>query len=213
MADMAGSVAERRARFILRLRNRGIRDLAVLRALERSPRDLFVPHRYGDLAMHDVALPIDCGQTMPEPFFAARIAETLEMSGTERVLEIGTGSGYVTALLAGLAGEVLSLEWFAVLAEAARLRLEALAITNAAVVCANGLCVRPDIGLFDRIVVHGLMDDPGDRLRGALARGGRLAFARRTGAGQFWVVCADKNETQVTPSRLRPLIASVSADA
>jgi UDP-N-acetylenolpyruvoylglucosamine reductase len=89
--------------FLLRMRARGISDVAVLRALETTPRDLFVPHRYRDLALRDMALPIPCGQTMPEAWLVAVMMEALDLAPHHRVLEIGAGSGYATAIAARLA--------------------------------------------------------------------------------------------------------------
>jgi protein-L-isoaspartate(D-aspartate) O-methyltransferase len=177
--------AEARAAFLLRLRARGLRDVNVLRAIETVPRELFAPHLYADLAMRDLALPIPCGQTMPEPFVAARIAESARIEPGHRVLEIGAGSGYVTAILARLCASVVSIERFQTLAIAARERLAAIGVANAAVVWGDGLRVTPDIGQFDRIIVHAVLDQPPPTLLGALAVDGVLLVGRRRqdGAG------------------------------
>ena len=107
---------EARIEFVLKLRARGLRDTNVLRALETVPREMFVPHRYSDLSAKDIALPIGCGQTMPSPFDVARMLEALDVQPRHRILEIGTGSGYTTAILARLGREIVSLERFHVLA-------------------------------------------------------------------------------------------------
>ncbi len=180
--------------FLLRLRARGIGDRAVLRALETVPRDLFVPHRYLDLALRDVALPIPCGQTMPEPYLVARATEALELAATHRVLEVGTGSGYGTAILAQMAGEVLSLERFQSLAFEAKARLEGLAIRNAHVVWGDGLAVPAEIGLFDRIILHGVVDTIPSCILAALAEGGRIVFARKAPSRSV-VADADSGQT------------------
>ena len=119
------SNAEERAAFHMRLRAHGIQDLSVLRTLELVPRALFVPHRYADLAQKDVALPIGCGQSVLEPCLVARMMEALELARHHRVLEVGTGTGYTTAILGQLAGEVISLERFQSLATEARARTRA----------------------------------------------------------------------------------------
>jgi len=170
--------AAAKAAFVLRLRARGIRDLALLRGLEKVPREIFVPHRYVDLARRDLALPIGCGQTLSEPWLVARMIEALAPASQHRVLEIGTGSGYATAILAELAREVLSVERFQSLAIAARLRLEELGIGNAAVVFGDGLAVPREIGSFDRILVHGRLDDIPASLLDLLASDGRIVLAR-----------------------------------
>ncbi len=153
------SNAEERAAFHMRLRARGIQDLAVLRTLELVPRALFVPHRYADLAQKDVALPIGCGQTVSEPGLVAQMMEALELAKHHRVLEVGAGTGYTAAILAQLAGEVISLERFQSLATEARSRLGQMGIDNAGVVWGDGLAIPPEVGAFDRILVEGRLDD------------------------------------------------------
>ena len=174
----SGRAAEVKAAFVLGLRARGIRDLALLRALERVPRDIFVPHRYVDLAGRDLSLPIGCGQTLSEPWLVARMVEALAVSRHHRVLEIGTGSGYATAILAELAQEVISIERFQSLAIAAELRLQGLGLANAAVVFGDGLSVPRDAGPFDRILVHGCLGSIPERLLDVLADDGKLVAAR-----------------------------------
>lgn len=174
--------AEARAEFLLRLRARGLRDLNVLRAIETVPREMFVPHVYADLANRDLALPIPCGQTMPDPFVAARTAEAAELTVHHRVLEIGTGSGYTTAILARLCASIISIERFQTLAIAARERLQRLGFANASVVWGDGLAVNAESGLFDRIVIHAVLDDIPPALLGALAVDGVMLVAQRKGA-------------------------------
>lgn len=143
--------------FLLRLRARGIAHVGVLRALETVPRLAFVSHRYADLALRDMALPISCGQTIPEPYLAARTLEALDLEPNHKVLEIGTGSGYSTALLARLAGEVTSYERFQTLTVEARIRLARIGVTNVTLVWGDGLAAPDAIGLYDRILVDGLV--------------------------------------------------------
>ena len=125
--------------FVLRLRARGLADVAVLRALETVPRHLFVPHLYADLAWRDIALPIACGQTMSEPFTLARVMEALRVAPGHRVLEVGAGSGYATAILARLGAEVVSFERYRTLATEASVRLRELGFANARVIHGDGL--------------------------------------------------------------------------
>lgn len=170
--------AQDKAAFLMDLRARGIQDLNLLRALEIVPREIFVPHRFADLARRPISLPLRCGQTLPEPWLAARMIEALAPASTHRVLEIGTGSGYATALLARLAREVLSLERFQSLAIEAGERLARLGITNAGIVFGDGLSISPNIGLFDRIIVQGLMREIPENLLVALEPGGLMVAAR-----------------------------------
>jgi protein-L-isoaspartate(D-aspartate) O-methyltransferase len=160
------------------LRARGIQDLNLLRALENVPREIFVPHRFADLARRPISLPLRCGQTLPEPWLAAKMIEALAPARDHRVLEIGTGSGYATALLARLSREVLSIERFQSLAIEAETRLARLVIGNAAVVFGDGLAILPEIGPFDRIIVQGLLIEIPENLIAALGAGGLLVAAR-----------------------------------
>ena len=156
--------SEERAQFMLRMRARGVGDLRLLRALERAPRSLFMPQRYADIAARDIALPIGCGQTAPPPSIVAAMIETLDVQPGVRVLEIGGGTGYASALLAQMAGEILSLERCETLAVEAAERLAAFGVDNVEVVFADGLTYRPVRRTFDRILVHGLIEAPATRL-------------------------------------------------
>ena len=127
-----------RARLVEGLRAKGIRDLAVLRAFAETPRHLFVPQALRHRAYEDAALPIGNGQTISQPFTQARYLETLGLTGKERVLEIGTGSGYQTALLAALADQVFTIERVRGLAETAQAALKAAAATNVSLLVGDG---------------------------------------------------------------------------
>lgn len=214
---MSQSALEARAEFLLGLRARGIGDLDVLRALETVPRENFVPHRYADLANRDMALPIACGQTMPEPFLVARMMEALALTPQLRVLEIGAGSGYATAILARLSGQVVALERFQALAISAMTRLDRLGIGNAGIIWGDGLALGRASGLFDRIVINALVGQVPQNLVGALAPGGMVLAAFAGGQGQVLRRLVQNAEggfeaTQVCPSRLRPLIPGVSQE-
>ena len=206
--------AQNKAAFLMDLRARGIQDLDLLRALEIVPREIFVPHRFADLARRAIALPLRCGQTLPDPWLTAKMIEALAPSPCHRVLEIGTGSGYATALLARLAREVLSIERFKSLAIEAEARLTQLGITNAGVVFGDGLASLPGIGPFDRVIVQGLLAEVPENLIAVLGEEGLLVAARpdpetmsrqhiariaRNGTGGI-------DETPVCPSRLQALL-------
>jgi protein-L-isoaspartate(D-aspartate) O-methyltransferase len=164
-----------RMEFQLGLRRRGITDKAVLRAMDEVPREEFVEAEYAADAYADTALPIACGQTISQPFVVAYMTEKLEVGGgPQRVLEIGTGSGYQAAVLAHLAGQVVSLERFPRLAEQARRRLAGLGLTNAEVVVADGLDVPLELGDFDRIIVTAAMAELPPSLKQRLRAGGIL---------------------------------------
>ena len=129
----------RRARMVDdQLRGRDIVDERVLDAMERVPRELFVPDELRDRAYEDAALPIGAGQTISQPYMVARIAEELGLDGDERVLDVGTGSGYQAALLAELADEVHTIERIPELAEQAKANLAAAGFANVAVYVGDG---------------------------------------------------------------------------
>ncbi len=172
---------EQRAALALRLRAASVRDVAVMGAFERVPRELFAPHRFRDLANRDMALPIACGQTMPASADLARRVEALGAGPEHRVLEIGAGSGYGAAVLSRLAKEVVSMERFETLAIEASGRLSALAIHNARVICEVGLAPARSMGLFDRIIMHLSLEEPPMAVLDLLAPGGVMcsgAFSR-----------------------------------
>src|SRR5436305_9884937 len=120
--------------FLLALRKRGISDAAVLRAMDQVPREHFVEGAFVDSAYADQALPIACGQTISQPYVVAYMTERLAVKPEHRVLEVGTGSGYQTAVLSRLAGEVITIERYRTLADAARNRLATLGYGNVEVV-------------------------------------------------------------------------------
>ena len=135
------------------LRERDISDERVLAAMERIPRELFVPPELRDRAYDDAALPIGSGQTISQPYMVARIAEALELGGTERVLDVGTGSGYQAAVLAELAREVDTIERIAELAETARANLAAAGYRNVDVHVGDGTRGVPERAPFAAIAV------------------------------------------------------------
>lgn len=160
--------------FQLTLRRRGISDQAVLRTLEEVPREEFVgPDDRAD-AYRDSAMAIACGQTISQPFVVAYMTEQLQLQKKHRVLEIGTGSGYQAAILSRLAGQVLTIERFRTLADAARQRLEKLNCFNVEVMLGDGFAVPPAVGSFDRIIVTAAMDRIPDTLADRLEPEGIL---------------------------------------
>ena len=135
------------------LRARGITDQRVLDAMLRVPRHEFIPQRYRDQAYEDHPLPIGEGQTISQPYIVASMLDALELKPEDRVLEIGTGSGYVTALLAELAAEVFSIERHASLAEEARKVLSRLGYANVKVIVGDGAQGSPRCAPYDAITV------------------------------------------------------------
>ena len=142
-----------RTRLVEQLREQGIRDLAVLRAFAETPRHLFVPDAVRHRAYENAALPIGAGQTISQPFTQARYLETLRLQGGERVLEIGTGSGYQTALLSRLVAQVFTVERVQALAERAQQALRAALARNVSVLLGDGTLGWVGYAPYDAILV------------------------------------------------------------
>jgi len=142
-----------RARMVAdQIRARGVRDPRVLRAVERVPREVFLPDAQRAEAYEDRPVPIGFGQTISQPYIVAYMTEALKVESSHRVLEIGTGCGYQTAVLAELAAEVYSIELIAVLAERARRTLDGLGYANVHVRAGDGHAGWPEHAPFDRIL-------------------------------------------------------------
>lgn len=163
-----------RSRLVETLRQKGIRDLAVLRAIGTVPRHLFVPESVRHRAYEDAALPIGGGQTISQPWVQARYLELASLSGRERVLEVGAGSGYQTALLAQLADSVFAVERISALAQGARSALEAAGIRNVTVLVGDGTLGWRPFGPYDAILVAAASPDIPAPLVEQLAPHGRL---------------------------------------
>ena len=165
-----------RMEFLLALRRRGIVDQAVLRAMDEVPREHFVDPHLADAAYADHALPIACGQTISQPYVVATMTEQLALRPEHRVLEVGTGSGYQAAVLSRLAREVVSIERYRTLADAARGRLKTLGYGNVEVLVGDGLAGAPARAPFDRIIVTAAAESIPDALTGQLAVGGVMVL-------------------------------------
>jgi protein-L-isoaspartate(D-aspartate) O-methyltransferase len=184
-----------RTRLVEQLREQGIRDLAVLRAFAETPRHLFVPDAVRHRAYENAALPIGAGQTISQPFTQARYLETLRLQGGERVLEIGTGSGYQTALLSRLVEQVFTVERVQALAERAQSALRAAEARNVSVLLGDGTLGWAGYAPYDAILVAAggptipapLVEQlsPGGRLLIPVGERGRqtLTLLERTGDG------------------------------
>ena len=163
-----------RRRLVEALRLNGISDPAVLRAIEAVPRHLFVPHAVRHRAYEDSPLPIGNGQTISQPSVHARYIELLQLTGKERVLEIGTGSGYQTALLSHLAAQVFSIERIAPLLESAREVLASCNIRNVSFLLGDGTLGWREYSPYHAIVVSAAAPDVPEPLAEQLADGGRM---------------------------------------
>jgi len=158
------------------LRHRGIRDTNVLAAMAKVPREQFLPTELHVEAYADRALPIDCRQTISQPYIVGLMTQALELSGREIVLEIGTGSGYQTAVLAELAKEVVSIERYEVLSNQAGQVLDALGYRNITFTVGDGTLGQPERSPFDRIIVTAAAAKCPAPLFGQLAEGGIMVI-------------------------------------
>jgi protein-L-isoaspartate(D-aspartate) O-methyltransferase len=160
--------------FILRLRTLGLRDQKVLNAVSTLPRPIFVLPEFAEHAWRDLSLPIQCGQTITPPVLAATIAERLDVEPLHRVLEVGTGSGYLTAVLGRLAKRVLTLDRWRTLITEAEERLRAVTILNVTMMVADGSLGWRQQAPFDRIVTTASVAEVSEALLDQLALGGRM---------------------------------------
>jgi protein-L-isoaspartate(D-aspartate) O-methyltransferase len=165
-----------RGQLVETLQRKGIRDLAVLRAIGMVPRHLFVPESVRHRAYDDVALPIGSGQTISQPYVQARYLELIGLGGRERVLEIGAGSGYQTALLALLSESVFGVERISSLARGSRAALEAAGIRNATVLVGDGTLGWRPFAPYDAILVAAASPDIPAPLIEQLAPEGRMVI-------------------------------------
>ncbi|HEX9417097.1 MAG TPA: protein-L-isoaspartate(D-aspartate) O-methyltransferase [Gaiellaceae bacterium] len=166
---------ERRLMVERQLRARDIVDERVLEAMGRVPRELFVPPEERSRAYDDAALPIGAGQTISQPYMVARICEVLSLKGDERVLDVGTGSGYQAAVLAELAAKVVTIERVPELAESARRALAEAGYDNVEVRVGDGTLGVPDRAPFDAIAVAAAAPEIPQTLYEQLKPGGRMA--------------------------------------
>jgi protein-L-isoaspartate(D-aspartate) O-methyltransferase len=200
----AGDDSVGRMQFMLTLRRRGIGDAAVLRAMDEVPREYFVDDQFREAAYADRALPIACGQTISQPYVVAYMTEQLGVRSHDRVLEVGTGSGYQAAVLSRLAREVITIERFRTLAEAARTRLETLGYRNVEVRLGDGLAGAPDRAPFERIVVTAATETVPESLVAQLAPDGVMVLPLGPHAGPQNLIKLTKTEEG---SRQEELIA------
>jgi protein-L-isoaspartate(D-aspartate) O-methyltransferase len=194
------------------LRRRGIYDERVLEAMAEVPREHFVPEAVRESAYNDSALPIGHEQTISQPWVVAAICQAMNLQGGERVLEIGTGSGYSAAVLSRLAERVTSLERVPELGEDARGKLDELGIDNVEVVVGDGSRGYPESAPYDAIAVHAATPEAPHSLLGELATDGRLVVPIATGSADLLTAFVRENgnlrQETIGPCRFVPLIGA-----
>jgi protein-L-isoaspartate(D-aspartate) O-methyltransferase len=199
-----------RRRLVETLQERGVRDLAVLHAFDQTPRHLFVPTGMRHRAYEDSALPIGNGQTISQPSTHARYLEQLALTGNERVLEIGTGSGYQTVLLSHLASQVFSIERVGTLVTKARDAIRAAGATNVSLLSGDGTLGWREYAPYDAILVTAGSPAVPAPLAEQLAEGGRLLIPIGDRDEQILVLFTKRGEElerrDIGAARFVPLI-------
>ncbi len=193
--------------FLLALRARGIRDTAFLNAIERAPRPAFLPFEYRGFAYQEFALPLPCGQEAGPAFSIVETVSALELEPQHHVLEIGTGSGWQTALIAGLVKAIVSIERWKSLAEAADARLQAMGLVNAVVAHGDGEGGVPAAAPFDRIVYNVGIVALLPIMAAQLAEGG-MALAPVIAGNEHILTRFEKRDGRLVGTELWPVSAA-----
>lgn len=206
----------RKIRLIMELRRNGVGDTRVLSAIERVPRELFVPKTFDDQAYDNTALPIGCGQTISQPTVVGMMTQALDPGDRLKVLEIGTGSGFQAAILGLMAGEVHSIERYRTLVDLARERLASLRIDTVRVHHGDGMEGLAEQAPFDRIIVTAAGPEIPAALVEQLAEGGKLIMPRGPSGSIQRLVLAEKqggrlSEKVLADVRFVPLVEGVAS--
>src|SRR3954447_2908353 len=203
-----------RRRLVEMLHDQGVNDLAVLNAIDQTPRHLFVPTGVRHRAYEDSALPIGNGQTISQPSIHARYLELLKLKGNEKVLEIGTGSGYQTALLAELASQVFSIERIAPLLDTARETLRAIGVRNVSFLLGDGTLGWRQYAPYDAILVGAGAPAVPSTYHEQLAEGGRILIPIGDREEQTLFMYTRRGEKleemEIAPVRFVPLVGKYS---
>jgi protein-L-isoaspartate(D-aspartate) O-methyltransferase len=218
MNETAVTEAERKMQFLYALRSKGVTDKRVLSAMEEVDRSPFITGLFSERAYEDTPLPIACGQTISQPSVVALMTEALEVTPRDKVLEIGTGSGYQAAILSKLARRVYTIDRHRRLVREARDVFDALNLTNITAITGDGSHGLPEQAPFDRIIVTAAAEDPPSPLLAQLREGGimvlpvgqsdavqRLIRVRKTADGLDY--------DEMRPVRFVPLVEGLGKDA
>jgi protein-L-isoaspartate(D-aspartate) O-methyltransferase len=216
-ASDPGALAERKMRFLFALRSHGVTDARVLTAMERIDRGRFVTGLFADRAYDDTPLPIAHGQTISQPSVVGLMTQALEVGPRDKVLEVGTGSGYQAAVLAQLARRVYTIDRYKRLVQEAQEVFDALGLTNVITLAGDGSHGLPEQAPFDRILVTAAAEDPPGPLLAQLRVGGimvvpvgqydtvqQLIRVRRTGTGYEY--------DELLPVRFVPLVEGLGRE-
>lgn len=207
----------RTIQLIMELRTGGVRDQRVLEAIEAVPREMFVEQAFGDQAYANLPLPIDCGQTISQPFVVGFMTDRLQLGPRHTVLEIGTGSGYQTAILSKLCRRVFTIERYRTLAEQAGERFRALKLANIVQMVGDGSKGWPKVAPFERIIVTAAAKEPPPALLGQLTVGGIMVIPleERPGKQDLWRITRTRDgydREPLLPVRFVPLVEGIAKE-
>ncbi|MEL7397223.1 MAG: protein-L-isoaspartate(D-aspartate) O-methyltransferase [Pseudomonadota bacterium] len=210
-------IAERKMQFLFALRSRGVTEARVLSAMERVDRGLFVRGHFADRAYEDMPLPIGCGQTISQPSVVGLMTQALKLSGREKVLEVGTGSGYQAAILSQLARRVYTVDRHKRLVVEASAIFRDLDLTNITAVTADGSHGLPDQAPFDRILLTAAAEDTPGPLLAQLKIGGIMVLPVGQSDAVQSLIRVSRSATgydydELTPVRFVPLVEGIGRD-
>ena len=213
----AESIAERKMQFLFALRSKGVTDLRVLTAMEKIDRGPFVRGLFADRAYEDTPLPIACGQTISQPSVVGLMTQALEVSARDKVLEVGTGSGYQAAILSQLARRVYTVDRHKRLVREARTIFEAMDLANITAFTSDGSFGLPDQAPFDRIIVTAAAEDPPGPLLAQLKVGGIMVVPVGQSDTVQSMIRVRRHETgfdydEMRPVRFVPLVEGLAPD-
>jgi protein-L-isoaspartate(D-aspartate) O-methyltransferase len=208
---------ERKMQFMYNLRSRGVTDTRTLQAMEKIDRSLFVKGLFADRAHDDMPLAISCGQTISQPSIVGVMTQALRVSPRDKVLEIGTGSGYQAAILSQLARRVYTVDRYRRLVAQAREVFDLLGITNITAFAADGSHGLPDQAPFDRIIVTAAAEDPPGPLLAQLRIGGIMVLPVGQSGTVQSLIRVTRLETgfdydELCPVRFVPLVEGMGQD-
>ncbi|MBE0454494.1 MAG: protein-L-isoaspartate(D-aspartate) O-methyltransferase [Roseovarius sp.] len=217
MSDEADHIAERKMQFLFSLRSRGVTDARVLTAMERIDRGPFVRGYFTDRAYEDMPLPIACGQTISQPSVVGLMTQALRVTGRDKVLEVGTGSGYQAAILSQLARRVYTVDRHRRLVREASEIFAALGLTNIIALTADGSFGLPEQAPFDRIIVTAAAEDPPGPLLAQLKIGGIMVVPVGQSDAVQHLIRVTRHETgydydELRPVRFVPLVEGLGRD-
>ncbi|MBU9698576.1 protein-L-isoaspartate(D-aspartate) O-methyltransferase [Rhodobacteraceae bacterium HSP-20] len=199
------AAAERKMRFLYALRSRGVTDTRVLSAMERIDRGLFVRGLFAERAYEDMPLPIACGQTISQPSIVGIMTQALDVQPRDKVLEVGTGSGYQAAILSQLARRVYTVDRHRRLVREADEIFRALDLTNITAITVDGSFGLPDQAPFDRIIVTAAAEDPPGPLLAQLKTGGIMVVPVGQSDTVQSLIKVTRTETGFDYDELRPV--------